>query len=120
MNDSKALAPMLSPADTNSVFGFCWRYFSTAPASTPAPATPPVSWSRRPWKSLIVRICRSGVFGCVGRTSNTVVVPETSLPVTSSGTPVGERRADTKAMPSGPRSPAAAVLTSAAALRLLT
>ena len=60
MNDVKVEAPMLSPAETNRVFGFSAFFASTAPAITAAPASGPEGLaSRRPWKSLIVRMSTS-------------------------------------------------------------
>jgi len=118
-NDVKVEAPMLSPADTNRVFGFSVLNCATAPASAAAPA----SWflalaSRRPWKSLMPSTWISVGMVLIEKI---VVVPDTSLPTASMGLPVGESAAEMNVTPSGPRSPAAdrSVAASAAKLRLL-
>lgn len=109
MNDGNVDAPMLSPAETNSVFGFSARFVSTAPARLAAPTSPlpprPEA-SMRPWKSLIVRMSISAFRSS---TSKSVVVPETSLPTATSGRPVADFSAGMNATPSAPWSPEAGV-----------
>jgi len=55
--EAKVEAPMLSPAETNKVFGFCARSSSTAPARTAAPAESLLG-AMRPWKSLMSKMSR--------------------------------------------------------------
>jgi hypothetical protein len=61
--EMKVDAPMLSPADTQAVFGFFVRRSLIMPTSW---AAPPTGWpstvlgdSSRPWKSLTLSSCRS-------------------------------------------------------------
>ena len=64
MNDSNVEAPIRSPAATNAVSGLAARSCLTAPASTAAPAVGAVvSFTIRPWKSLVPRIWMSRVAG---------------------------------------------------------
>jgi hypothetical protein len=64
MNDANVEAPIKSPAAANTVLGLLPRSCLTAPARTAAPAVGAVvSFSSRPWKSLVPRIWMSLVVG---------------------------------------------------------
>ena len=64
MNDSNVEAPTRSPAAAKSVPVVLLRSSLTAPAIDAAPAAAlPGSSTRRPWKSLVARICTVSTTG---------------------------------------------------------
>ena len=96
MNDSNVDAPIRSPAAANTVLGCSVRSWSTAPASTAAPAS--VLFAEiRPWKSLIPRICTSvgpaGAAMVIGTSASVpVVTPVTVSTCSPAGSPAGNTK----------------------------